>query len=472
MFRKLNTLAVAVAIGLGSSVALASETDRLMEILIAKGVLTAEEAAAIKAEAKEAETEEYTGVPDTYDETKPVGTQSVPMNVHHEKGYLNFETADGNIKYWLDGRVMLDTGSISNSQDANKVYSETEFRRLRLAVKGIFYKDWEGELDIDFADLDDGASFIEVKDAWMAYTGFNNTIIKLGNHKPFYSMDEVTTSRWVNLIERSMVSDAFSPGRRIALSASHFGESFVVGATLFGDEYNVDNSGEGVNEKLGWAARGVYRPIVSDGGRNILHLGLNLKNQPPMSDDGGRLRFRTRPEVRNFTVFGPDGDDGSRYLNTGRFDADSYDSYGFELAGKRGPFYAQAEYHVADVDVIGGPDAEFSGWYVNVAYFLSGGEREYSLFDGEFGKVYPTSNRGAWELVARYSNLDLNDLSAGITGGSSDVITLGVNWYINNNFIVRANYTMADNDIYADGDGDFVGNDDVDAFGLRFHYMF
>ena len=424
-----------------------------------------------------AQSTENVGVPDTYDETQPVGTQAVPLNAKHEMGYLSFESADGNIKYWLDGRIMLDTGSVSNSQDGigqNAVYSETEFRRLRFAVKGIFYKNWEGELDLDFSDLEDGVTAPEVKDAWVAYRGFRNTIIKVGNHKPHFSMDEVTTSRWVNLIERSMISDVFSPGRRIGVSVSHWSRAFMVGATVFGDEYNVSAADEGVSERFGWTARGVYRPIVSDDGRTILHLGIALQNRPPQSDDGDRLRFRTRPESKIFRVFGPD-DDGSRYLNTGRFDAESADTLGLEAAVKMGPFYAQAEFMKTDVseiddDVLGDP--EFSGWYVNAAYFLSGGEREYSIYDGEFGRVYPTSNKGAWELVARYSTLDLNDLSAGIEGGSADNFTLGVNWYINNNFILRANYTNVDNDIFADGDGDFVGDDDLDIIGVRFHYMF
>lgn len=415
------------------------------------------------------------GVPDTYDETKPVGVQAVPMNVKHEKSYLSFESADGNIKYWLDGRIMLDTGSVSNSLDGidqNSVSSETEFRRLRLAIKGIFYKNWEGEFDLDFADLEDGLTAPEVKDAWVAYTGFPNTIIKVGNHKPHFSMDEVTTSRWVNLIERSMISDVFSPGRRIGVSVSHWSKSYTVGATVFGDEYNVSAADENVSERFGWSARGVYRPIVSDDGGTVLHLGVNLKDQPPQSDDGDRLRFRTRPESKIFTVFGPDGDDGSRYLNTGRIDADSAQTLGFEAAAKMGRFYTQAEYMQTDLDVLGDPDAEFKGWYINAAWFLSGGEREYSLYDGEFGRVYPTSNKGAWEVVARYSTLDLNDLSAGIEGGQADNFTLGVNWYINNNFILRANYTNVDNDIYADGDGDFLGDDDLDIIAMRIQWMF
>ena len=423
-----------------------------------------------------AQSTENVGVPDTYDETKPVGTQAVPLNVKHERGYLTFESADGNIKYWLDGRIMLDTGSVSNSKDGvdqNSVYSETEFRRLRFAVKALFYKNWEGELDINFADLEDGVSAPEVKDAWIAYRGFPNTIIKVGNHKPHFSMDEVTTSRWVNLIERSMISDVFSPGRRIGVSVSHWSDAYTVGATIFGDEYNVESAREGASERFGWSARGVYRPIVSDDGGTILHLGVNLQNRPTQSDDD-RLRFRTRAESKIYRAFGP-GDDGERYLNTGKFDADSADTFGLEAAVKKGRFYAQAEYMKTDVsenddDVLGDP--EFSGWYVNAAWFLSGGEREYSLYDGEFGRVYPTSNKGAWELVVRYSTLDLNDLSAGIEGGSADNFTLGVNWYINNNFIIRANYTSADNDIYADNDGDFVGDDDLDIIGVRFHYMF
>ena len=36
---------------------------------------------------------------------------------------------------------------------------------------------------------------------------------------------------------------------------------------------------------------------------------------------------------------------------------------------------------------------------------------------------------GAWEVAARFENLDLNDTGSGITGGEGDIVTIGMNWY-------------------------------------------
>lgn len=418
--------------------------------------------------------ETYVGVPDTYDESKPIGKEAIPLNSKLQQSYLTFESADRNISYKFDGRIMLDTGYAQNSKDGvgqNIVKSETEFRRLRFAIKGKFYENWQGEFDLDFADLEDGLTSVEVKDAWIAYTGFRNTSITIGSHKPNFSMEEVTTSRWENLIETSMVADTWAPGRRIGVSVNHWDTNYMIGVTAFGDEYTISAADEQEGERYGWAARSVYRPWVAEDNSSVIHLGLNLKHEVPQSDDGDRLRFRARPEVKFLRTFGPD-DDGSRYLNTGRMDADSAFTWGLELAGKMGPLYAQAEYMKTEVDVPDGIDPEFDGWYIKGGWFISGGEREYSYYDSEFGKVYPTSSLGAWEVVLRYSTFDLNDESAGITGGQADNITLGLNWYINNNFLVRANYINVDNDENADGDGDFVGNDDLDIFAFRAQWMF
>jgi phosphate-selective porin OprO/OprP len=84
----------------------------------------------------------------------------------------------------------------------------------------------------------------------------------------------------------------------------------------------------------------------------------------------------------------------------------------------------------------------------------------------------PQGKKGALEIALRMSHLDLNDLDADVEGGSADNVTLGLNWYANDNVRIMFNYIQSDNDAYADGDGDFLGEDKLDIFALRFQYLF
>jgi len=85
---------------------------------------------------------------------------------------------------------------------------------------------------------------------------------------------------------------------------------------------------------------------------------------------------------------------------------------------------------------------------------------------------------GAWELVARYSDTDLNwnttqtattGQLAGIVGGDQRVIALGINWYLNRNVRV-----MLDDNIVKVKKG-VIGNlnrdsQDLNIIGLRVQY--
>ena len=429
-----------------------------------------EEAAAAKKELAEIKGEAE------WDDSKGLGADPVSLDTSFDKSYLTWKSADGNFKYKIDGRIQLDTGTVSNSKNINtdgdpySLYANTEFRRVRFAIKAQLYKDWNGEFDIDFADEE-----VDIKDMWISYNGFSNTIIKLGNSKPFFCMDEVTTSRWITFMERSMVSDAFSPGRRIGLSGSNWGKYYFAGISVFGDELDGDAE-YGVeteqSEPYGYSARLVGRPMVSDDNSTIVHVGFNYMNRKPakseQAEDG--FRYRTRSEA-HFVDY--------RFLEQDKLDfVDDTTTYGFELAAKWNKLHGQAEYMTSTINRSGGePDVDSDGWYVQASYFLTDDQRAYNLEDAEFGAVMPKGKWGAFEIAARFSTLDLNDVSVwgndvDDNGGSSDAITLAANWYINNNFMVKTNYIMVDHDDNANGGGDFASDDDLDIFGMRFQYLF
>ena len=96
-----------------------------------------------------------------------------------------------------------------------------------------------------------------------------------------------------------------------------------------------------------------------------------------------------------------------------------------------------------------GGDPQFNGFYAFASYFLTGEHRPYSTSSGTFAGIKPKQNfldgkggLGAWEIAARYSQLDLND--EGIDGGKLGDFTFGLNWYLNPNYRVTFNYVFAD----------------------------
>lgn len=383
---------------------------------------------------------------------------AVELNTEYDKGYLIFSAPDGSYQMKLDGRIMLDTGVVST--DLNDFEANTEFRRARLAFKTMYDGKWAGELDLDFAENEP-----ELKDAWVSYIAIPHTTLKIGNHKPFWSMAETTTSRWYTFMEAPMVVDAFAPSRRIGISASYWQDRYFVGATILGDEVAVNNTDEEQGESFGFAARGLYRPWLENDGQRFLHVGFDYLNVAPQSDDSDKVRFRSRAETRVADY---------KLLNTGKMsDADNTTIYGVEIAGRYDKWMLQGEYHTAKVSRDNGqPDYEADGYYLETSYMLFGNGRNYNLDDGEFGPVRPTGEHGDLELALRYSHLDLNDADADIYGGSADNITIGVNWYAHSNVIFRFNYTITDLDEHADGDGDYVGGDDMNVAAMRVEYLF
>jgi phosphate-selective porin OprO/OprP len=73
-----------------------------------------------------------------------------------------------------------------------------------------------------------------------------------------------------------------------------------------------------------------------------------------------------------------------------------------------------------------------------------------SDYQATFGRIIPNCNFnpliggiGAWEVAFRVSQLDTNDTTAGFNGGVETDYTLGINWYLNPNMMVKMDYVHA-----------------------------
>ncbi len=80
------------------------------------------------------------------------------------------------------------------------------FRRLRPYIAGSATEDWEGKFQFDIGKASDGNE-VAVKDAYMRYTGLKNFKITLGNQKPPFSREFLTSSKRQQLVERTFVGD-------------------------------------------------------------------------------------------------------------------------------------------------------------------------------------------------------------------------------------------------------------------------
>jgi phosphate-selective porin OprO/OprP len=96
----------------------------------------------------------------------------------------------------------------------------------------------------------------------------------------------------------------------------------------------------------------------------------------------------------------------------------------------------------------GATSPDFDGFYIQGSYFLTGEHRKYKTSTGAFDRVKPKENfssasgTGAWEVAARYSQIDLNEGS--VTGGRLRNVTVGLNWHLNPNMRIMWNYIRAD----------------------------
>jgi phosphate-selective porin OprO/OprP len=302
----------------------------------------------------------------------------------------------------------------------------TTWRRKEFNVYGKAPFGLEFNVGYDYA----GKAWI---DNFVKYSNKDIGDFRLGQFKTPVGWEEAESSSATTFLERALPVQATNMGRRLGADWTYTGiPSWLLTLAYYsGGDLNGDNDGNGP------AAHVVFNPILDKD--EVVHLGLAVSRENRNATTDGRgittspaARFRARPEG-NLT--------GTRLVDTGGLtNADNIDRLGLEGAWIRGPLLVQGEYLHFNADFTDTkPSYSGDGFYVFGAWMLTGESRDYK--NGYVGNVKPAHDYGAFEIAARYSELDLNH--GPVLGGKEHDWTIGANWYLGNHLKLQANYVRA-----------------------------
>jgi len=412
-----------------------------------------------------------------------VRTDGENITVSTTGGGIKMKSDNGNA-FQFGGRLMwdydnydFDGPNIGDEGDS----SEAQWRRLRFTTKGTVKKDWHYELTINFREGEGGAAndSSDVNMAYIKYTGFKPVTMTLGHFKEPFSLERLASSNSILTIERGMILDVVNEGHGqpenggFMVSGAYPEMANLNWALGIFDDDREDEDGD---DNYAITGRVAVAPSLNFGNNSFMHLGAAFSNR---ERDNDRYRVRTRYGISSI---GRNHECPNCRTTLGDLPAgDDIMQWGLEGAFVTGPFSLQAEY--VDLEVDGGTafnpdgtvlerynDLEADGYYIQGAWTITGEQRRYKTSGGFFDKVKPKGPYGAWELVARYEEIDVEydgvrGTRADATDNEAEKMLLGLNWYPNNNLKFMLNYI--------DAEGELPGQDvDADAISFRAQYAF
>jgi len=423
---RLTTLAAAVALaitGLSTDTAFAQSSAPASEQEIAE--LRAQVAALMsRIDDLEARDDAQTGI--NIDTAEALKAQVMTQPKVETKGGLKVTSADNQFSMSVGGRIHFD--GYAFDQDQVNTTGTTEFRRARLTLGGTAWG-WEYKMEQDFAA---GSNLDGLRDLYIAKQ-FGPGKLTLGHFKPYRSMEELTSSNEILMMERPFASaTGLFSGRQFQQGVGYqvAGMNYSFGATAF----NLRGAASPRTEGMGAAARATWAPIMS--GTQTVHLGGWVSHENAnegsanLSASAG-YAGRRGPSQTIATTTGASGE--------------QVDAFGLEFAGQFGPMFFQSEYVDASFGQAIGPDQDVETYYVQGSWMLNGGQKVYKPATGVFGSP-KVGDVGLWELTARYDHIENSDL----LNREAESMILGVNYYINSNLRVMFNYTQGENEFTGD----------------------
>jgi len=408
---------------------------------------------------------------------------------------FSLESADGQNVIKLRGLLQVDhrlffegandvrnrTDQRAGDLDANGFHDAAASwlaRRVRPTIEGTLF----GKYDFRFTPEFAGGN-ASVVDAYID-ARFNPTFkVRAGKFKSFVGLERLQSGADIKFLERSYVTNAILPNRDfgIAVHGDVFGDrlNYAFGLVNGVSDGGIISTGTEFDGRKEFTARLFATPFKND--YSALN-GLGFGVAATYTDTQGE---------RNLNFTDTSAADATRnglpsYLTNGQNTFFRYSSAAV-ADGQRLRISPQAYYYTGPLGVIaeyarvsqdvslttgGSPAAggagtntsitpntnkklNHSAWQIAVSYILTGEDASFRGVKPKQDFDLGTTGWGAWELVARYSEINLdNDTFRDPTGTSfiggyanlsesaksAPSWTAGVNWYLNQNAKIALNY--------------------------------
>jgi phosphate-selective porin OprO/OprP len=391
-------------------------------------------------------------------------------------GKPSIQSADGRFAANLHGVMQFDVADYSqatpgpltsdfrrgaastDTAHARDLSSGSNFRRARIGVDGKAFGDFEYNMLFEFGGAgEEDAGHIQ--ELWFQYSGLKPFHFRIGAFPPSIGLEDQASTNGALFLERPASADiarGLAGGDfREAASVWAAGDRWYASGAVTGRTVGVVNSqATGVSQPfdsaLGLIGRVAILPLKGDDYLALVGAHGSYVARP--ADTGGPdvaatavrygVTLQERPELRV---------DGTRLISTGAIDADHASTLGFEAAGQFQSLFIQAEYERFDIErrnaAVGVSDPDFSGYYVEGSWILTGERRKFNpatfAFDAppvDHPFSVASGGWGAFEIAARYSDIDLNyhqgafataASADAVRGGDQRIIAGGLNWYPN-----------------------------------------
>jgi phosphate-selective porin OprO/OprP len=200
----------------------------------------------------------------------------------------------------------------------------------------------------------------------------NNLLLSIGKQKEPFSLERLSPSHLAAQQERTAASDAFLRARNIGVQIS--GNFLNDRGTWASGIFNpwIENDGGISQNATTLVGRVTALPFISSDENQLVHIGLGGRFSQGIKE----IRFKNTPEFYN----SPD------FIDTDLIDADRYSLLNFETSYRNGPLWVSSEFTPGYIKSTN-ENLRFQGFYLQMAYTLTGETRGYRKKTGTFDAV-------------------------------------------------------------------------------------